>query len=143
VHPCCSSDPSPGVVDMTLSYQGDEQWRRQRTADPLRDWPALHAASVRHPESFWSALFEREFRLKFVVPPRVIVDRSANLGAGAWLPGARPLSLLLHRQDGALGVLAEAPYNQLAGCRDHQQHSGQQETTRESDVLELRLQALW
>lgn len=76
------------VRETTTRYHGDEQWRRQRTSDPLRDWPALHAASVRHPESFWAELFEHEFRLKFVVPPRVVVDRAANLGAGAWLPGA-------------------------------------------------------
>jgi hypothetical protein len=69
-------------------YVGDEQWRRQRTQQPLRDWPALHAASVRDPESFWAAVFRHEFRLDFAVPPTCMVDRAANLGAGAWLPGA-------------------------------------------------------
>lgn len=58
------------IVASRLSMlQGDAEFERARTGDPLSDWDELHALSVRDPDLFWSALLLQELRLVVQTPP--------------------------------------------------------------------------
>mmetsp|Transcript_14712 Transcript_14712/g.36670 ORF Transcript_14712/g.36670 Transcript_14712/m.36670 type:complete len:810 (-) Transcript_14712:172-2601(-) len=78
------------VTHFLARFKGDQQFERERTGDPVQDWAALHALSVRDPNLFWSALLLSERSDMQVVMQRLptcMLQPHDNPDACVWMPG--------------------------------------------------------
>lgn len=78
------------VARFMAGFQGDADYRAQRTGDPIRDWPLLHRTSVTQPELFWPALLTH-LGVRFETPTTrtLMWTEGTNPDEAVWFPGAR------------------------------------------------------
>ena len=91
--PTAAGAARTNLAALMRECDGDAQWREERTGDPVRDYRAFHALSVRDPETFWPPLLAR-MGVRFAEGASAEAMLRVPAGEGGveraeWLPGAR------------------------------------------------------